>query len=684
MATGNYYISPMQFVSPYFLFALAALAIPVIVHLFNFRRYKTVYFSNVQFLKEVKEETSSRSRLKHLLVLAARLLALAFLVFAFAQPFIPNKHSGAMAGRKYVSVYVDNSFSMNAVSDGRSLFDKAKLTAKEIAGNYSADDQFQLLSNDFEGKHQRLVGREEFLTMVDELEISPAVRNLGDITKRQHDALSRENGNNKAAYLLSDFQKNMGSLSVDSAVQYNLVPLAADAQANVYIDTVWFNEPVQLLNQQAQLIVKISNSGDKASENNRLVLKLNGQTKAMGDFSVEPNSFIYDTMVVALTQPGWSKAELQIQDYPITFDDTYYIGFNVVEKINVLAYSEGRSNQFLDALFKNQPEFNYTAALPGAFDANALKGNQLVILDNLKDIPAAMGAGIVSYLNDGGAVAVFTAEKADVESYNRFLNNLHANSISGFSENAQDMAGINLQQNIFKDVFERIPDNMNLPRAKKYYQFTRSTASNEEAILTLKDGGAFFSRYPQGRGSLYVCAAPLSQQYSDLPVHAIFVPMLYKMAVLSIPGGNISYFIGDKTRIETTAKKVSGEKVYKIKGNGVEFIPEQFAVGDKMLLGLNEQIKKAGFYEVGLENSDSTDMLALDFDRKESDMKFNDAAQLEEQYPQPNINVVNGAHAEVSSVVKELDRGTPLWKLCLILSLVFLAVEIALLRFWKV
>jgi hypothetical protein len=674
----------MQFVFPLFLTALAALAIPIIVHLFNFRRYKTVYFSNVQFLREVQEETTSRSRLKHLLVLACRLLTLAFLVFAFAQPFIPNKHHGATTGRKYVSVYIDNSFSMNAVNGGRSLFDKAKLAAKEIVKNYAADDQFQLLTNDFEGKHQRLVGKEEFLTMVEELEISPAVRNLPEITKRQKDALSRENGKNQIAYLLSDFQKNMGGLNIDSAVSYNLVPLAADAQANVYIDTVWFNEPVQLLNQQTQLIVKISNSGEKTAENNRVVLKLNGQTKAMADFTVESNSFIYDTMSFVLNQANWNKAELQIQDYPITYDDNYFIAFNVIDKIKVMAINEGRSNQFLDALFKDQPEFDYTSASLSAFDPNLFKGSRLVVLNNLKTIPSGLAASINTFVTEGGAVAVFPGEKCDIESYNRFLNNLQANSITGFSEEPQDLAGINLQQNIFKDVFERIPENMNLPRVKKYYQLSRSTASNEESILTLKDGNSFFSRYPHGNGSLYVCGSPLDQAFSDLPVHAIFVPMLYKMAVLNIPSGNISYFIGDKTRIETEAVKSTGEKVYKIKGDNVEFIPEQLAVGNKMLLGLNEQIKKAGFYTVGLENSDSTNLVALNFDRKESDMKFFNADQLKEQYDRPNVKVVNGANVEVAAMVKELDRGTPLWKLCLILTLVFLATEIALLRFWKV
>jgi hypothetical protein len=674
----------MQFFHPGFLFALSALAIPIIVHLFNFRRYKTVYFSNVKFLREVKDETTSRTRLKHLLVLATRLLALTFLVLAFAQPFIPNKRNSLSAGKKFVSIYIDNSFSMNAISGGQSLFDKARQTAKEIAKNYSADDQFQLLTNDFQGKHQRMVSKEEFSTLADEIEVSPAVRSLAEITKRQKDALSRENSRNQIAYLLSDFQKNMGDLNIDSAVSYNLVPFAADAQENIYIDTCWFNEPVQLLNQQSQLIVKISNSGEKKSEGNRLALKLNGQAKAMADFSIEPGGSVFDTISFVQNLPGWNKAELSIQDYPITYDDNYFLAYHVIEKINVLDINEGRSNLFLDALFKNQSEFNFNSINSGSFTAQALTGNRLVILDDLKTVSSTLAAALNSYLADGGAVAVFPAGDCEIEAYNRFLNNLQANSITGISDQAQDLAGINLQQNIFRDVFEKIPQNMNLPQARKYYTFSHSSASNEEAILTLKDGSSFFSRYPYKLGSLYVSAVPLDKNFSDLPVHAIFVPMLYKMAVSNIKQSNISYFIGDKTRIEVDAPKLAGDKVYKIKGENVEFIPEQFDMGNKILLGLSDQVKKAGFYEVTLEGIDSSQVLALNFDRRESDLRFYSASQLKDKYTQKNVNVVNAANADVSSVVKELDRGTSLWKLCILLALIFLGIEVLLLRFWRV
>ncbi|HNE48945.1 MAG TPA: BatA domain-containing protein, partial [Saprospiraceae bacterium] len=145
----------MQFLYPAFLFGLLALAVPVIVHLFYFRKFKTIYFTNVRFLKELKQETSARQKLKNLLVLLMRALAIAAMVFAFAQPFIP-KGNVIKHGLKSVSIFIDNSYSMNATDKDLSLFEKAKFKAKELINGYKEEDNFQVLTNDFEGKHQRL------------------------------------------------------------------------------------------------------------------------------------------------------------------------------------------------------------------------------------------------------------------------------------------------------------------------------------------------------------------------------------------------------------------------------------------------------------------------------------------------------------------------------------------------
>jgi Na+/H+ antiporter NhaD/arsenite permease-like protein len=107
----------MQFLYPLFLTALAALAIPVIIHLFYFRRFKKVYFTNVRFLKNVKEETSARRKVRDLLVLLARMFALAFLVLGFAQPFIGGDDE-VQVGNQSISIFIDNSFSMGAFEPG--------------------------------------------------------------------------------------------------------------------------------------------------------------------------------------------------------------------------------------------------------------------------------------------------------------------------------------------------------------------------------------------------------------------------------------------------------------------------------------------------------------------------------------------------------------------------------------
>jgi hypothetical protein len=673
----------MQFLFPAFLFGLAALAIPVIIHLFNFRRFKTVYFSNVSFLKEIKEETSSRSRVKHLLVLAARMLAITFLVLAFAQPFIPKKNTNVSAGKKYVSVYVDNSFSMGAMSGGVRLLDKAKQAGKEIAQNYAVNDQFQLLTNDLHGKQQRLIGKEEFLSMLDEVDISPAVRNLSEITRRQADVLSLDNSKNKVAYLLSDFQRNMGDFIPDTTVKYNLIPLSADAQQNVYIDTAWFTEPVQLLNQNAKLIVRIKNSGDKAVEGNRLSLKLNGQTKGIADFSVDAGSFTYDTIGYVINQSGWNKAELSLQDFPITYDDTYFFSYQVADKVKVLAITEGKTNVYVDGVFKNQAEFEYTSVPSGSLDYSQIKGNQFVVLSNLNSISSGLSAALITFLANGGTVCLFPGYKADLESYTAFLSSMGLNSLTAQKEEEQEVAKIDLQQGLFKDVFEKVPENMGLPKVRKYYPINGKIASLDQAVLTLKNGGDFLTKNTFKSGTIYICASPLDKDYSDLPVHAIFAPMLYKMAIMGNRSETMSYVIGDKKGIEIASKGGGTDKVYKVKGEQVEFIPEQFALGNKVLLGLKDQIKKSGFYKVSLENSDSADVIAFNYDRRESNLSFYKVDEMKAKYNEPNMTGVNSIGMEVAQVIKEMDRGVSLWKACLILALIALAAETLLLRFWR-
>ena len=206
----------MQFLYPAFLWALTALSIPIILHLFYFRRYKKVYFSNLRFLREVKEETSARNRLRNLLILLARILAMAFIILAFAQPVIPLNES-LKAGIRNVSVFVDNSFSMQSFGKDLSLFDRSRQKAKEVISGYGQEDRFQVLGHELSPSQNLWISRDEALVRLEEMEYTPLVKPLSVIAGRQKQSFAREEGN-PVSWMISDFQKSIFDLTTtDSA-----------------------------------------------------------------------------------------------------------------------------------------------------------------------------------------------------------------------------------------------------------------------------------------------------------------------------------------------------------------------------------------------------------------------------------------------------------------------------------
>lgn len=670
----------MQFVFPSFLWALALVAIPIIIHLFRFRRFRTVFFSNVAFLKEIKQESNKQSKLKHLLVLASRILAILFLVLAFAQPFIPAQNHTAQIGKKFVSIYLDNSFSMGATDGAKSLLDEAKNTAREIAKGYAANDVFQLLTNDFSGRQQFLVSKEQFLGLLDEVTISPASRSWSEIQKRQEDALAAENSENRIAYLISDFQKNMGELSESATVQNHLIPLNTHTQANLYIDSCFFYNPVQLMGQKNEQVVRIKNTGNDDAENLRVTLTINGETKALSNPTVPAKSTVFDTLRFTISQRGWNNATIALEDYPITFDDSYFTSFFVPEKLYVLQIKESGSGNFVDAVFQNQAEFDFTTTTTGNIQYANFNRYQLIVLTNVSTLSSGLISELGNYLDAGGNVLVFPNELANVASLNEFLNATGVGALGTLQQEPQEVSAINLQHRLVRNVFDKVPQNMQMPNAKKHFSFTQGNAVTEN-IITLKNKQPLWLSSKVKNGNVYVCTSPLDSKINELVVHAMFAPILFEMGIAGASAQVQTGVIGEKNAVAVNALSMRKESVLKVSGEKNEFIPQQTNIGQKVLLNMGDQILTSGFYKVFSENTDSAQFIAMNYSRAESDLQFETADDLQTNYPKLNVLSLGGH--EAATLAQELGRGTTLWKFCLWATLFFLAIEIGLLLFWK-
>jgi len=674
----------MQFLFPTFLFALAALAIPIIIHLFYFRRFKKVYFTNVRFLREVKEETSARSKLRNLLVLLSRILALTGLIFAFAQPFIPQD-TEVKTGNKAVSVFVDNSFSMSALSQDVPLMEKAKQRAREIVEAYAATDRFQILTNDFEGRHQRLVSKEDALTLIEEIKISPSVRNLTEVVTRQKQALASGSEEVETAYLISDFQKNVTDLKnwPDTLPEINLVPLQSVQERNIAIDTAWFEAPVQMIGQTNTLIVRVRNYSNQAAENIRLAIKYEGQTKPAGTMSIPAGAVATDTVSLTVLRTGWHEAELSVTDYPVQFDDKYFFSFHVAEQVNVLVINEESANRYLDAAFAGIPYFKAVNKPVRNLEFSQFPNYQLIVLNEVREISSGLAAELNRYARAGGNVLAFPSRNAGLAGYNSFLQGFGAASLQAYEDGAKNVGNINTSEFVFRDVFDNKSANLKLPSTKGNFRSERS--GDGETLIAYRDGSAFLSKYQADQGHLYFCAAPLDETQSDLVRNGeVFIPLLYKTAISSARNLRIAYTISRSETLESDHKVEGTQIVYKLRGPSGEFIPEQRIVGSRVFITTANQIQQAGFYDLFLQPEEIINKFAFNFDRKESDLACYVPDELQTLVGD-NIKVLEvNEEAILTAKIEERSQGISLWRWFLVMALVFLGVEVLLLKFWKV
>ncbi len=679
----------MEFLSPGFLWALLALAIPVIIHLFYFRRFKKVYFTNVRFLKEVKEETSARRKLRNFLVLLARLLALAFLVFAFAQPFI-RQDADIKKGEKRVSIFIDNSFSMSALSEDVPLVEKAKQRAREIVEAYQPEDRFQILTNDFEGRHQFMVSREDALNFIDEVKVSPSVKKMSQILERQLQAINRsenaQNAENKNSYIISDFQRNVtdfGSFR-DSTLDVNLIPLQSVQEQNISLDSAWFDAPVQMINQTNTLVIQLKNYSSQDAENIRLSLRHEGQTKPIGTLSIPAGATVTDTINMTIQRTGWHEAELNITDYPVQFDDKYYFTFNVDEEINILVINETNANKYLNASFEGINYFKITNQSSQNINYSSFPDYNLIVLNGLNSVSTGLSSELNQYVFNGGNVLTFPGANANLDSYRSYLSTFPANELQAFEKQERKVSNINTEEFIFKDVFENANSNIRLPVTQGNFGLTRYASRKEEPILRYRDGSIFIAKYARGQGHLYLATSPLDSEYNDLVRNGdIFIPMLYKMAISTAKESKIAYTIGQDELIEADNRVTSAELVYKMKGRAEEFIPEQRIIGQKVLLGINGQIKEAGFYDLFLDAEQNLAKYGFNFNRQESELGYYNPTDLADLNTSFSI-IDNTAAASLTPIIGERSQGIPLWRWCVILALIFLGIEALLLRFWRV
>jgi len=681
----------MKFVHPEILWALGALAIPIIVHLFNFRKFKKVLFSNVEFLKEIKQETQSKSKIKHWLILLARLLAITCIVFAFAQPFIPSPGASMKPGGTAVSIYIDNSFSMESEGAEGRLLELAKNKAIEIVNAYQPTDKFQLLTSDFEGRHQRLVSKEEMTDLIQEVDISPVSRKLSEVVSRQKDLLKNSGLENKRSFVLTDLQASvtdLDQLQNDSTIQVNLVPDIAEDVSNVFIDSVWFDSPVRQLNQPEVLNAHIVNTGDEPRENVPVQLIVNGQQKSVASVNMDADGSADLKITYTNTEPGYKNCILNLDDNSITKDDDFYFSYNVASQIAVLEIrGDIGSIDAVPAVFSGDPYFAYTASSESNIDFGSFTKQNLIILNQVKGIPSGLAAELEKFVTSGGSVLVIPASEIVINEYNLLLARLSLGQISGKKMEQSKVNTVNYEHFIFKNAFEKTTGNVDLPGVSSFYEISLASRSSAEPMMSLQTGAPFMVSSIAGAGRAYLTAVSLATEESNFINHAFFPATLLRTAEFSQPASQLYYFLGKEQGITLRNLNMPGEETFKMRNEQTaqELIPEHRNAGGNTEIYVHTDLQVAGNYSLAWGASQVAS-LSFDYDRAESVTKALttdavNAAISEKGWS--NWNVLNGSLESIAASANEQSEGKRYWLSMIVWALILLAIEILLIKFWR-
>jgi hypothetical protein len=703
----------LSFVYPQFLWGLLALSIPIIIHLFNFRRTRRVYFSNTAFLRDVKEATTSKLKLKHLLILLARLAFITFLVLTFAQPFIPGNAGSDVATNKLVYLYLDNSLSMaSELASGVRSVDQGVSVIDEITRQYPRNTQYKLLTNQF-GEFSRVPKNNEELTeLATGVDLAAGARTAQEvIDKVQNDRQSAELQGATAyeateLYVISDFQKStLGSLlplTADTALRVNLVPVVNSFSRNLYVDSVYLDNPFMLAGQANELTVSVRNQGEEAVDN--LIVRLLINEQQVANASVDIGAFSSGTLRFPLNFPleANNRCAVQFEDYPATFDNEFFFTLNLGDKIRVLEVTTtGQGTSNVARVYANEQLFDFESFGINNLDYSQIEEADLVVLNEIGGVSAetsrAIAPYVQAYLEGGGHLIFVMPATGDVS----FLRQATGNQglvaervpLPDSVGTAPALANPDLANPFFSNMFEGEETNFVMPTAVSLVNHNL----RGEAYLRYRTGDPYLFALRNAATAaqqIFVFSTPLRQEFTNLYRHGIFVPVMYRLASmgksLETP---LYYSVAEPTVTLRTgqwqgSENEEGAAVYRLRHADQEVIPAQRLVNQRLTMELPQDLLEAGFYDLVRSSptaADSLPLVTLSFnvDPQESRIEPYSPSEIDEQVGNaPNVSLYEAEDVETfSTQLRNQNNQQSFWRYTLLLALFFLLVEVLLIRF---
>ncbi len=642
----------MHFKHPEILYFLFLLIVPILVHLFQLRRFKKEYFTNVQFLKKLSIQTRKSSKIKKWLLLCCRLLLLSALIIAFAQPFFEAKDTKNASNEMYI--ILDNSYSMQAKGKKGELLKRA---VQELLEETPENTTFSLLTN------SENYWKTDIKTIQSALQNLPYSATPFQLTSILAKINAHKSPFKKDIVILTDAigleEKQLKNIAKND-LAYFIIP-KAEQKNNVAIDSVFIH---QTLENFYEITIELSRYGGAHNpvpmalyNNNKLIAKtivtLESPKKSI-NFTIPKQEF-----------NGYAA----IIDNGLAYDNSLYFSISKTKKNNIISIGAPEKSNFLSRIYTDS-EFNYANFPITSLDYNRIEEQDAIVLNELDEIPQALQTTLKSFVTNGGNLIVIPSALTSVSNMNSFLAQFGKIQFKSLENKVQLISKINFNHPLFNGVFEDKTSNFQYPKTNSSF----SISSASPAVLNYDDQSIFLASIQNQLSSVCVFSAPINSTNSNFQQSPLIVPTFYKMAQSSqnhgvnalIIGNNYPYFID---------ASITKDNIVTVRNEQEQFIPIQQVLDKKVKLQFNDLPKEAGNFEI-YNKKEPIGNLSFNYNRAESNLDL------------VNENAV-ADYTKIDSIAAVFDTlqtnrtDNQIWKWFLIFALLFLATEIAIIRFVK-
>ena len=642
----------MQFKHPEILYFLFLLVIPILVHLFQLRKFKKEYFTNVKLLRQLQQETRKSSTLKKWLLLSTRLLLLALLIFAFAQPFFTAKESKNKENE--LIILVDNSFSMQAKGNKGELL---KRSIQELLESLPETQNFSLLTNnnvfwDVDIKTiQSELQKIEYSALPFELDfLLTQIDSKKPNTKKDYLIITDAIGTNSKkiedlnqtnqVYFINPVAENKNNISIENVTLSQV--LDAFYEIKITLKSYGKTEeaiPVAVYNKEA-LIAKSQVTFDKTEKE----LKIN----------IPKNSF---------------HGKVTLQDNSLQYDNEFYFSISQPKKQNAIIIGTEEKNKFLNKIL-TENEFVVTNTELTKLNYSSIENQQTIILNEISEIPQALGTTLLSFYNKGGTIILIPSIENNIQNLNNFCKNFGSFKFLNTTDTEKQITKISFNHPIYKNVFEKKVSNFQYPKVTKSF----IPSGNGLPILQFEDNTNFAFSISNKIGNLFVFTAPINKQNSNFQNSPLIVPTFYNMSQSKTNSKTNTFTIGENETIIIDAI-LSKDEVVSITNKQNSFIPQQQIINAKVKLAFGDYPELAGNYNIK-QTENTIEEISFNYPRTESDLNNTNTTLFNKTTTVNSIEtVLNDLHS------KRTD--TALWKWFIIGTLLFLLIELLIQKFVK-